>query len=134
MADITYNGVIPNKGVNLTCIGTTVLSVNDWVEVTAAYEVDLPTSRGSYSIIGYVIVANSVAGEDVTVATRGNSVETFVAADTIAAGDPVVINTSGEVSAYDPSASPGSADTCCMIIGVALTAAVVTGSLDVLVF
>ena len=134
MADITYGGVIPNKGVNLTCVGTTKLSVNDWVEVGAAYEVDLPVARGSYSIIGYVIVANSAAGENVTVATRASSVETFKAADTIVAGDPVVVNTAGKVSAYDSTSSPGSADTCCMIVGVALTAAVVDGSLDVLVF
>jgi hypothetical protein len=131
MASITYGGAVPNKGVNLTCVGNTQLDVGDFVEIMGAYEVDLPTARASLSIAGYIIVANAAAGEDVTVASRFNSVETFTAGGIIAAGNPVVIGTNGRVYAYDPSSSPGSADDCCAIIGIALTAAAAAGSLDV---
>lgn len=133
MASIEHGGVIPNKGVNLTCVGTTLLSVGDWVEVVDEYEVDIPTTRGSLSVVGYIIVANSAIGEDVTVAGRGNSVEEFTAGGAIDAGDPVVINDEGEVVAYDPTSSPGSGDSCCSIVGIALTSAADGSELDVMV-
>lgn len=131
MSTITYGGVVPNKGVNLTCIGNTLLSVGDWVEVMGAYEVDIPTARGSLSIAGFVLVANTVAGGDVTVSSRFKAVDTFTAGGVIAAGDPVVVDLDGDLVAYDPLSSPGSEDSCCAIVGIALTAAIAGGLLDV---
>jgi len=133
MATVTYGGAIPNKGVNLTMVGDSVLAVNDWVYISGAYACDKPAARGDYGIIGYVIVANSAIGGDVTVATMGNSVETFVAGGTIAAGDALVASTDGKLYAYDPTSSPGAADNCCSIIGWALTAASAAGSFDALI-
>lgn len=134
MTTTTYGGVVPNKGVNLTCIGTSLLAVGDWVEVVAAYVVDIPTTRGSLSVAGFVLVTNKAVGGDVTVSSRFKAVDTFAAADVIAAGDPVVVDTDGAVSAYDPLSSPGSGDSCCSIVGIALTAAIAGGSLDVGIF
>jgi hypothetical protein len=131
MTTTTYGGVVPNKGVNLTCIGRALLAVNDWVEVVANYEVDIPATRGSLSIAGFVLVANKAAGGDITVSSRFKAVDTFVAADAIVAGDPVVITDTGKVSAYNPLSSPGAMDSCCSIVGIALTEANVGGKLDV---
>jgi len=121
MATVTKGGVIPNKGVNLTCIGEGVLPVGTWVEITDPYYVELNDTRGDFSALGYIIVGNKVSGEDVTVATRFKLVDTFVMGMATNAGDPVVVGDDGKLWPYSPSASPGYADDCCMIVGIALT-------------
>jgi len=134
MADTTSGGTIINDALTLTCIGRTILAVGTWVEVVGDYEVDLPSARGSLSVLGFVIVGNKNAGEDVSVMTDGDCVYPFPAADIIDAGNPVVIDANGKVSAYDPSSSPGHADNCCNIAGLALTSAAQAGQLiDVVV-
>jgi len=134
MANVTSGGVIPNKGVNITCIGHSVLAVGTWVCITDPYHVSLPDARGDLSICGYVIVANKTAGDDVTVASRFQLVDTFTVGAAVSAGDPVVAGTDGKLYPYDPSSSPGSADSCCSILGIALTDAAAAIGADVGIF
>jgi hypothetical protein len=134
MAHVTYGGVVSNKGVNLTCVGHTVLAVGTWVCITDPYHVELPDSRGDLGVCGYILVANKNAGDDVTVASRFQLVETFTMGGAVNAGDPVVAGTNGKLYAYDPSSSPGSADSCCSILGIALTDAGAAGLADVGIF
>jgi hypothetical protein len=134
VANVTYGGVIPNKGVNLTCIGHAILTVGQWVCITDPYHVQIPDARGDLSVIGYVLVANKAAGDDVTVATRFQLVDTFTMGAAVNAGDPVVAGADGKLYPYDPSASPGPADSCCSILGIALTDAVASAPADVGIF
>lgn len=134
MTYASYGGVVPNKGVNLTCIGHAVYTVGTWVAITDPYHVELPDSRGDLSICGYVLVANSVAGGDVTISSRFKCVDTFTMGGAVVAGDPVVVGTDGKLYAYDPSSSPGNADSCCSIVGLALTDASAGGLADVGIF
>ena len=134
MANVTSGGVVPNKGVNITCIGHGVLTVGQWVCITDPYHVQLPDARGDLSTIGYVLVGNKVTGEDVTVATRFKCVDTFLMGLAVSAGDPVVVGTNGKLYPYSPSASPGFSDSCCSIVGIALTDAAAAVGCDVGIF
>lgn len=134
MANTNSGGVIPNKGVNLTCIGHAVYDVGTWVAITGPYYVELPDIRGDLSVAGYVLVANKSAGEDVTVASRFQLVDTFIMGGAVEAGDPVVAGSDGKLYAYDPTSSPGTMDDCCSIIGIALTDASAGVGADVGIF
>ncbi len=134
MANTNYGGVIPNKGVNLTCIGHAVYAIGTWVALTDPYHVELPAARGDLNIIGYVVVGNANAGDDVTVATRFQEVQTFTAGEAMSAGDALVAGTDGSLYVYDPTSSPGDGDSCCSIVGIALTDASADASVDVGIF
>jgi len=134
MASVTKGGVIPNKGVNLTCIARAVYAVGTWVAVTDPYFVELPDIRGDLSVVGYVLVGNKNAGDDVTIASRFQLVDTFTMGGAVDAGDPVVAGSDGKLYAYDPASSPGAMDDCCSILGIALTDASAGAGADVGIF
>lgn len=128
----TDPGQAIGSAIGLTCIGNTILTVGQPVEIMDDYEVDVPSARASINVIGTITKANTVAGGDVTVECRGSMVRTMVAGAAVAVG-AVVVDDVGKVQNYD-AAYPGGGDTCCAVIGWALHAAVLDADVDVLWF
>lgn len=134
MADVTYGGVIPNKGVNLTAIGADKMVKGTWVEISGPYQVSIPMTRGSLSICGYVLIGNDKAGGDVTIASKFTCIDTFAIAEDVEAGDPIVVGDNGVLYVFDSVSSPGSGDDASSIVGIALTNATAGGAADIGLF
>ena len=131
MANTSYGGEISGSGPQLTCYADAVLTVGQPVEIVDNYKVAVPTSQASLNVVGYVKVANTAAGKDLTVAARGNSVKTVTACAAGVSVGAVVVNADGTYRNFDAS-YPGGGDSAGAIVGIALTEASGSGSFDML--
>ena len=131
MANTGYGGEISGSGPQLTCYADALVTVGQPVEITDDYKVAVPVAQASLNVIGYVKVANTVAGGDLTVAARGNSVKAVTACVAGVTVGPVVVNADGTYRNYD-AAYVGGGDSPCSKVGVALTAAAGGGLFDML--
>jgi hypothetical protein len=122
---------ISGTGPQLTAYADAVLSVGDPVEIVDDYKVAVPTSQASENVVGFVKVANTAAGGDLTVTARGNAVKKVTACAAGVSVGAVVVNADGTYRNYDAS-YPGGGDTCCAVVGIALCAAAGGGYFDLL--
>lgn len=118
MANTNTGGVI-SGGVQLTCYADAELSPYQPVEIVDDYKVAVPTTQASLNVIGVVGTANTAAGRDLSVSARGTKVITGQSAAALAVG-AVVVNADGKFRNYNAS-YPGGGDSCCAIVGWALT-------------
>jgi hypothetical protein len=131
MANTSYGAEISGTDPQLTCYADAVLSVGQPVEIVGNYKVAVPVAQASINVIGYVKVANKAAAGDLTVCARGNSVKTVTACASGVSVGAVVVNADGTYRNYDAS-YPGGGDTCCAVVGIALTSASGGGLFDML--
>jgi hypothetical protein len=122
------------NGIAVTMACDSLVTISHCVEIVDVYTCDIPAADGSLNIVGEVVVANKIAGGDVTVETRGSKVCVLKSGAAIAVG-LVVVDSNGHVINYDASPSPGGAHDCLAVIGIALTTADSAGhDVDVLIF